>query len=284
MKFIKTHGLGNDFVLIDGRKPLHGTNYSKLARKICQRRISIGADGLIVFNKSKSADMKMNFYNPDGSEAEMCGNGIRCLAKYLYEYKIVSKKVIKIETLRGSLKLKLFVEKNKVKAIEVDMNRPIFAPAKIPVKIKSKGPIVDFPLKLMNEIYRTTCLSMGNPHCVVFTENLDKIPVTRLGPLIENHPLFPERINVEFVQVISPNHIKAIIWERGAGLTLSSGTGACAAAVASILNKKTNRRLKVTLPGGKLFVEWDKNKDTVLLRGPAEVVFEGEIIKTKDLK
>ena len=268
--FIKMQGAGNDFILLDA---LHHAiqNPPHLARKLCNRHMGIGADGMLLLLKSSKQDFSLRIFNADGSEAEMCGNGIRCLARYIKDAGISSKKELMIDTPAGPRKVK-----HVGKLIEVDMGEPIMKGKDIPVHLS--GRIINRPLKTESKEFRITCLSMGNPHCVTYHEDLPSVPVERFGPLLENHSIFPRRANVSFVNVISKNEIHMRVWERGAGETLACGTAACAAAVASVLNGYTDRKMTVVLPGGKLEVEWSPKDNRVLMRGPAETVFKGEIV------
>ncbi|NLW95093.1 MAG: diaminopimelate epimerase [Chlamydiae bacterium] len=266
--FVKMHGLGNDFVLLDCVRqtlPIH----QGLVRSLCDRRHGIGADQLLVLEPSKKADFRMRVFNADGGEVEMCGNGIRCLAKYLVTQTLLPEGEQAIETKAGIMRPR--VEGGR---ITVDMGVPELEGPKIPVRLQ--GRIVDREVTLANEQRRITCVSMGNPHCVIFTENLAACPVRQLGPKIEADALFPRRVNVEFVQAESPARISMRVWERGAGETAACGTGACAAAVASVLTGRTGRDLVVALPGGELSIRWDEDGH-VLMTGPAEEVFRGEI-------
>lgn len=268
--FIKMQGAGNDFILLDA---LHHAiqNPPHLARKLCNRHMGIGADGMLLLLKSSKQDFSLRIFNADGSEAEMCGNGIRCLARYIKDAGISSKKELMIDTPAGPRKVK-----HVGKLIEVDMGEPIMKGKDIPVHLS--GRIINRPLKTESKEFRITCLSMGNPHCVTYHEDLPSVPVERFGPLLENHSIFPRRANISFVNVISKNEIHMRVWERGAGETLACGTAACAAAVASVLNGYTDRKMTVVLPGGKLEVEWSPKDNRVLMRGPAETVFKGEIV------
>lgn len=266
--FVKMHGLGNDFVLLDCVRhsfPIH----QELVRSLCDRRHGIGADQLLVLLPSKKADYRMRIYNADGGEVEMCGNGVRCLAKYLVTAGLAGEGEQAIETRAGIIRPR--VEGDR---ITVDMGPPELEGPRIPVRME--GRIVDREVTLANESRRITCVSMGNPHCVIFVDNLEACPVRRLGPKIETDALFPQRVNVEFVKVESPSRISMRVWERGAGETAACGTGACAAAVASCLNEKTGREVTVALPGGELCIRWDEDGH-VFMTGPAEEVFRGEI-------
>ncbi|MEM2342347.1 MAG: diaminopimelate epimerase [Candidatus Bathyarchaeia archaeon] len=273
--FWKMHGLGNDYILIDNRDGrLCDEVLSPLAQKLCRRRFSVGADGLLLVYDSNVADVKMRIFNADGSEAEMCGNGIRCLAKYCYEGGVIVKSEIRIETLTGIKTVQLNIEDGRVKAVRVDMGIPIFKRERIP--IAGEGEFINEELKVNDEVFKATCLSVGNPHCVIFIENVDDFPVAYYGPRIENHPLFPKRINVEFAQVIRQDLIKVRVWERGVGETLACGTGACASVVAGNILGKVNRECTVQLPGGELKIEYDES-NRIFMTGPAETVYKGII-------
>ncbi|MDP2599300.1 MAG: diaminopimelate epimerase [Deltaproteobacteria bacterium] len=268
LHFVKMQGAGNDCIIIDlmKSKPL---NPQRLARKICNRRLGVGADQLLLLAKSRKADFKMQIFNADGSEAEMCGNGIRCLARYIREAGYTSKKEMTIETLAGIRKVKV-----ASKAVEVNLGEPKLKGKEIPVHLS--GRIINRPLKIDAKDFRITCLSLGNPHCVIYQENLDTFPVEKYGPLLEHYHLFPHRTNISFVNVLSTGELKARVWERGVGETLACGTAAAASLVASVLNGFTERKVKIELPGGKLEVEWNRDDNTVWLSGPAEKVCEGE--------
>ncbi|MGB9716126.1 MAG: diaminopimelate epimerase [Thermodesulfovibrionales bacterium] len=284
MKFTKMHGLGNDFILIDcisSRLKVQSSKLEDLSGKLCNRRFGIGADQLLLLSPSKIADFKMSIFNADGSEVEMCGNGIRCLAKYIWEKRLSDKKVLNIETLAGIIKPEKAGE-----MIKVDMGEPVFEPEKIPVRIVESSKlkvqsskwkkIIDYPLRIKDKLFYITCLSMGNPHAVIFVKDLSEFPVSFYGPLIEKDPIFPKRTNVEFIEVINPNEVMMRVWERGAGETMACGTGASAVAVATNIKGITNRTLTVHLTGGDLFIEWSKDNH-VYMTGPAVKVFEGVI-------
>lgn len=268
--FVKMHGLGNDFIIID-------CTYQKIsdpeefAIKYCHRRFGIGADQLLLIYPSKVADFKMKIFNADGSEVEMCGNGIRCFAKYIWDRGLSDKEILHVETLAGIIK-----PKKRGKFVEVDMGKPEFHPSKIPVNVEGQRAF-DIPLEIMGWQAKVNCLSMGNPHAVVFLDDDPKIfEVTKYGPLIENHPLFPKRTNVEFAYVKNPSEIIMRVWERGAGETFACGTGACATAVAGIFKGFTDKKVTVYLLGGDLQIELKENEH-VYMTGPAEEVFEGKI-------
>lgn len=266
--FTKMHGIGNDFVLIDCRD-FDAMDIAKKAKKLCDRRYGIGADQLLLLLDSSIADYRMLIFNADGGEVEMCGNGIRCFAKYLVAKKITSKTELAIETLAGIIQPKV-----REDMIEVNMGSPILEGKEIPVRLD--GRILSKPLKIEDRSFDVTCLSMGNPHCVIFVDDVEKFPLTTYGPLIEKNELFPKRINVEFVEIINDREIKIRVWERGSGETLACGTGACASAVASILNEKTHKRVTVHLAGGDLDILWGEDDD-LYMTGAAEEVFEGVI-------
>jgi diaminopimelate epimerase len=273
MKFWKMHGLGNDYIIIDNRDAKIGdAEAAELALKLCRRRFSVGADGVLFVSNSAVADVKMRIFNVDGSEAEMCGNGIRCFAKYCYENGIARKNEAVVETLAGTKRAWLTVENGLVVSVMVDMGVPALERSKIPML--GEGTCVNQNLKVNGETYKVTCLSVGNPHCVVFVDNVDDFPVQRVGSKIETHRLFPKRTNVEFAQVLGENEVKVRIWERGCGETLACGTGACATVVAGNLLKKLHSKVRVHLLGGDLEVEYT---DRLLMTGPAEKIFEGTL-------
>ena len=262
------HGLGNDFIILDNRKG-RIKKLKKLAVKLCERRFGIGADQLLVLRNSRKADFKMQIINADGSEVEMCGNGIRCLAKYIWDNNIKSQKLT-IETLAG-----IICPEKSGSQIKVDMGEPLIEGRDIPVRID--GIVINHPLIVKGATFRITCISMGNPHTVILTGNTDRAPVETVGPVIERHRLFPHRTNVEFIQILNRKNIKMRVWERGAGETLACGTGASAAAVASSLLGLTDRKVSIHLKGGKLLINWSKKDNRVYMTGPAVKVFEGFI-------
>lgn len=275
MKFTKMQGLGNDYVYVNCFKEKID-NPSELARRISDRHFGVGSDGLIMINPSDKADFEMEMYNADGSRGEMCGNGIRCVAKYVYDYGLTDKTHISVETLGGIKYLDLTVEEGKVQLVKVDMGKPVLEPLKIPVKADGDR-AVDEPILVGGEEYRMTCVSMGNPHAVVFIGcDVREFPLEEIGPKFENHERFPNRVNTEFVRVIDRHTAEMRVWERGSGETLACGTGACAVAVACVLNGLTDEEVTVRLLGGDLQISWDREKDTVYMTGPAEVVFDGE--------
>jgi diaminopimelate epimerase len=273
VKFWKMHGLGNDYIVIENRNEKIGvTEAAELAQKLCERRFSVGADGLLLVYNSAVADVKMRIFNADGSEAEMCGNGIRCFAKYCYENNIAKKSELTVETLAGIKRTWLTVEDDTVISVMVDMGTPTLDRSAIPML--GRGTCVNEDLQVNGEKYKVTCLSVGNPHCVVFVEKVDDFRVQIAGPKIENHGLFPKKTNVEFAQVLNRSELKVRVWERGCGETLACGTGACAAVAAGNLLRKVGNKVRVHLVGGDLEVEY---AERLFLSGPAQKVFEGKL-------
>jgi diaminopimelate epimerase len=269
MRFTKMHALGNDFIVIDSREAETG-DAGAMARRICRRRFGVGADQMLVLGESGVADFRMRIFNADGSEVEMCGNGIRCLAKYVWDRELSNSDVLRIETRAG-----IIVPERFEGMIRVDMGEPVLEGREIPVGLDGK--VLDHPLRIEDNTFMITCVSMGNPHAVVFLEGgLDEFAVGRYGPMIENHALFPKRINVEFVEVLNPSEIRMRVWERGAGETPACGTGASASAVASSLKGLAGREVTVHLAGGDLSIEWAEN-GRVYMTGPADEVYTGEI-------
>ncbi len=285
IEFTKMHGLGNDFILIDGIKSpevlkLNDRQFASLSKKLCQRRFSVGADQVLLLCPAEEADFRMRIFNADGSEVQMCGNGIRCLAKYIWDRGYSKNNPLRIETLAG-----IISPEKKGRMVRVDMGRPEFQPEKIPVKIEPMPEdMIDYPLTVGGREFTVSCLSMGNPHCVVVVDRTDTFPVSHYGPMIENHEIFPERTNVEFVEVLSRKSIKMRVWERGAGETLACGTGASASAVITAYKGLTNRKVTVHLLGGDLEVEWAED-GRVYMSGPAEEVFQGRMdVKLSELR
>ncbi|MDF9408027.1 diaminopimelate epimerase [Pelotomaculum isophthalicicum JI] len=275
MRFTKVQGLGNDFILADYiEEKFIPDDFPGIAVKACDRHFGIGADGLVPLLTSEVADIKMRIFNSDGSEAEMCGNVIRCAAKYLFEHGIVRKNKIKVETLAGIMIPELIIENERVSMIRVDMGEPRLQRSEIPME-GPPGKVVNEPLEAGGIIYNVTAVSMGNPHCVIFVPDVEQIPLQTAGPLLEKHHLFPCKTNVEFVQVDNQDEVYMRVWERGAGETMACGTGACAAAVASAINGYTRRQLSVRLKAGVLFIEWAANNH-IYMTGPAEEVFTGD--------
>jgi diaminopimelate epimerase len=276
MKFVKMHGTGNDFVLL--RAQGDEQDWSRLAQAMCDRHYGIGADGLILVLPSSQADVRMRMFNPDGSEAEMCGNGLRCVVKYVVDEGLVRPRDgrISVETAVGVLSAQVFGEKGAVERVRVSMGVPRFAPQDIPVLAEGEPPLKDLPLDIEGQRLAVTCVSMGNPHAVHFVERpVAEFPLERIGPKVEHHPLFPQRVNFEVARVLGPERMEARVWERGAGITLACGSGACAAVVAAHLQGLVGERVDITLPGGVLTVEWDEVGECYL-SGPAELVFVGE--------
>lgn len=274
IKFTKMHGLGNDYVYIDAINQ-NIENRSELAKKLSDRHFGIGSDGLILICKSDVADFKMQMFNSDGTEAEMCGNGIRCVGKFVYEKGLTSKTSLNIETIAGIKQLELIVKDNKVEKVKVDMGIPILDSDKIPVITDD---IQNLKLKVLDKNFLFTCVSMGNPHAItVINEDINIFDVSKYGSIIETLPCFPRRTNVEFIKILDKNNIEMRVWERGSGETLACGTGACASVVACILNGYTSRRVKVKLLGGMLEIEWNTNNNHVYMTGEATTVFEGTI-------
>lgn len=277
MQFTKMHGLGNDFVMVTHEDLPVAGDLGTLAREVCDRHFGIGADGLIISYPSDTADIRMRIINADGSEAEMCGNGIRCFARFVYEKGLVSTPRMEVETLAGLMIPVLTLENGEITGITVDMNEPHLEGPVIPVA-SEKERIIGEKIVVDGEILEVTCVSMGNPHCVLFVEDAGAAPVSVLGPILENHPFFPRRTNVEFVQVVDKHEVIMRVWERGAAETLACGTGACATLVACNLNGLTCRKATVHLAGGDLFIRWDEQDNHVYMTGPAENVFTGDYI------
>ena len=275
LKFMKMQGIGNDYVYVNAFEE-NIPNPASYARKLSDRHFGVGSDGLILIMPSETADFRMRMFNMDGSEAEMCGNGIRCFGKFVYDNKLTDKKEITVETLGGIKKLELLLEKGAVAYVCVDMGEPILDAELIPVKT-SKNNVIAETIEVLGEKYEITCVSMGNPHAVVFVEDVDSLDLATIGPAFEQHEVFPARVNTEFIQTISDKHLKMRVWERGSGETLACGTGACASLVAAVLNKKSSREATLTLLGGDLLVKWDETDDHVYMTGPAITVFHGEI-------
>ena len=276
IKFTKMHGLGNDYVYMDA---IHQNieKESSLAQFVSNRNFGIGSDGLILICKSEIADFKMRMFNSDGSEAEMCGNGIRCVGKFVYDKGLTNKTEVTIETLAGVKTLQLNVEKGKVKTVRVDMGEPILTPKEIPV-VSEEEPVKNLTLKAKDKEFTFTCVSMGNPHAITFVENTKEFDVETYGKILEVDKVFPNKTNVEFIEIVDKNHIKMRVWERGAGETLACGTGACASVVACSLNGLTDNIVNVELLGGTLEIEWNKEDNHVYMTGPAVTVFEGELM------
>lgn len=282
MKFTKMHGCGNDYIYVNGfTENLPLEEKPELIRRMSDRHFGIGSDGVIFINPSQEADFEMEMWNADGSRGEMCGNGIRCVAKYVYDKGMTKKTDISVIS-AGKIKyLKLQVRDNGVESVRVNMGQPVLEPAEIPVlpqgeeKWKSDR-VVNEAISVEGKEYRMTCVSMGNPHAVIFAEDVAGMKLEEIGPCFENHKRFPRRINTEFVRVINRNNIEMRVWERGSGETLACGTGACAALCACVLNGLTDEAVTVKLLGGKLFIEWNRKENLIYMTGPAETVFDGE--------
>lgn len=274
LRFTKMHGIGNDYVYVDAFAETLA-DPAGLARRVSPRRTGIGSDGVIVIQPSDCADCRMEMYNADGSRGEMCGNGIRCVGKYVYEHGRVRKTALTVDTDAGIKTLRLHVRDDRVRAVTVDMGEPILDGPRIPVA--AEGRVIDAPLKVDGCTYRVTCVSMGNPHCVTFVPSVAALALAEIGPRFERHRFFPNRVNTEFVEVLAPDELRMRVWERGSGETAACGTGACAVLVAAALNERTGRRATVHLNGGDLEIEWQASNQHVLMTGPAEEVFSGEM-------
>ena len=272
-EFTKWQGAGNDFVIVNGFT-YEVKDFAKAAIEVCDRHFGIGADGLVFVLPSEICDFQMRIFNADGSEAEMCGNVTRCVARYVYEEKMTTKTQITIETKAGVIKPELILNNGKVELVKVNMGQPILMADKIPVCEYGEAEVIAKPLEILNKKYEMTCVSMGNPHCVIFVDQIDAIELEKIGPLIEKHTLFPKKINVEFAQVKGNDYIRMRVWERGSGITMACGTGSCATLVAAVLNKKTDRKATLELDGGDLIIEW-ADDHCVYMSGPAEKVFSG---------
>lgn len=275
MKFTKMHGCGNDYVYINLFEE-KVDNPEKLSIAVSDRHFGIGSDGLILIGPSDKADFRMRIYNADGSEAEMCGNGIRCVAKYVYDHKLTDQTEISVETGAGIKYLKLTAEQGKVSQVRVDMGEPILKPDLIPVQAEGDK-VVDEPVTVAGKEWRMTCVSMGNPHAVVFVDDVSSFPLETYGPEFENHSRFPKRINTEFVQVISRNEASMRVWERGSAETWACGTGTCASVMACILNNRTDNEVLVHLRGGDLTITYEPESNHIFMTGPATEVFSGEL-------
>ena len=274
MRFTKMQGLGNDYVYVNCVEE-KVARPSETAVRVSDRHFGIGADGLILIKPSEKADFEMEMYNADGSRGEMCGNGIRCVAKYVYDYGLTDQTHISIETLGGIKYLDLIVEEGRVRLVKVDMGSPVLEAEQIPI-IGLGNRVLDEPIRVDDMEYRITGVSMGNPHGVVFLKDVKNLEIEKIGPLFEHHECFPNRVNTEFAHVLDRQTAEMRVWERGSGETLACGTGACAVAVACVLNGYTEEEVTVKLLGGELQIRWDREKDRVYMTGPAEVVFDGE--------
>ncbi len=279
LEFVKMEGLGNDFILLDDRtlSIKEKTDYPSLSRRLCSRHFGIGADGIILILAPEDGDIKFRIYNSDGSQAQMCGNGMRCFAKYLYEQKILPQKKMVVETRAGIVIPEVKVDENDtVLCVTVDMGEPILSCPDIPFNSQHQS-AVEEALAVGSETFLITAVSMGNPHAVIFVDDVRAVQVDEIGPLIETHERFPEKTNVEFIEVVNPGELKMKVWERGAGITLACGTGACAAVVAAFLTGRSDRQAVVHLDGGDLEIVWDKDTNHIFKTGPANYVFNGWI-------
>jgi diaminopimelate epimerase len=279
MRFTKMHGAGNDYVYVNCFDQPVPANPAELAKRVSDRHFGIGGDGLILIRPSEVADARMQMFNADGSQSEMCGNGLRCVGKYVYDHGLCRKKTLQIETDRGVLSLELEVADEKVRRVRIDMGEPILEPARVPTRLPGNpavpgGAAVNVVLSVAEDSFLVTCVSMGNPHCVMFVDELTDDFIGTFGPLIEINRNFPKRVNAEFVQVISPNEVRMRVWERGTGETLACGTGACAVCVAGVLTGRTERKVLIHLRGGDLELDWSENNH-VYLTGEAVEVFSG---------
>jgi diaminopimelate epimerase len=280
VRFTKMQALGNDYVYVNGFEESLPENFEKLAREISDRHFGVGGDGLVMILPSDKADARMRMFNADGSESEMCGNAIRCVAKYLHDHGICPRETLEIETGAGVLTLELEIENGRCGRVRVDMGRPILRPADIPTTLRDPGgseekPVVEVPQVINQRSFLLTCVSVGNPHCVVFVDALEDELVHQVGPRLEIDGHFPNRVNVEFVEVLSEQELRMRVWERGSGETLACGTGACAVCVAGVLAGKSSREVLVHLPGGDLNIEWSEADDHLFMTGPAVEVFSG---------
>lgn len=277
MKFTKMQGCGNDYVYINGfTEKIPQEQKTEIVKKISDRHFGIGSDGAIFINPASEADFEMEMYNADGSRSEMCGNGMRCVGKYVYDYGLTDRTEFSVIS-AGKIKyLTLTVEEGKAVQIKVNMGSPILTPAEIPV-VANGEKVVDEPITVLDKEYRMTCVSMGNPHAVVFVDDVMEFPLNEVGPYFENNERFPNRTNTEFVQVVDRNHIKMRVYERGTGETLACGTGCCASAVACVLNGLTDNQVYVEVLGGVIYIEWNREENQIYMTGPAVTVFDGEI-------
>lgn len=275
MKFTKMQGAGNDYIYVNCFAE-QVTNPNALAKKVSDRHFGIGSDGLVLICPSQVADFRMDMFNSDGSQAEMCGNAIRCVGKYVYDRHLTEKTVITVETLAGIKTLWLNIEDGVCVSVRVDMGEPILQPEKVPVNFAGDV-VINQPISILGNTYGITCVSMGNPHAVTFLPEVEDLPLEQIGPKFEHYEQFPARINTEFVKVLDRRTLRMRVWERGAGETWACGTGACATLVAAVLNDKTDRAAEIILNGGTLFIEWNEENNHVYMTGPAVTVFDGEI-------
>lgn len=277
MKFTKMQGCGNDYVYVNGFvEKIESEAKPDIVRRLSDRHFGIGGDGVIFINPSEIADFEMEMFNADGSRSQMCGNGIRCVAKYVYDYGLTDKTSLTIESYGAIKYIDLTVENGKVSLVKVNMGAPILRAEEVPV-VSENEQVVDEEIEVEGKLYRMTCVSMGNPHAIVFMDDVKKLDIEKVGPFFENHKRFPERVNTEFVKVLDRNTVEMRVWERGTGETLACGTGCCAIAVACCLNGLTDNRVTVKVLGGELLCEWDREENLVYMTGPAVSVFDGEI-------
>ncbi|AIF51947.1 diaminopimelate epimerase [Pelosinus sp. UFO1] len=274
--FSKWHGLGNDFVIVNGLEESI-ENYEEMAIKVCDRHFGIGADGLVILLKSEIADFKMRIFNSDGSEAEMCGNVTRCMARYVFEHGLTDKKKITLETKAGIIKPELIFTNGILDTVRVDMGEPRLKRSEIPMDGNADEQVINEILRVGDVEYNITCVSMGNPHCIIFVDDLTLVDLSVIGPKIETDPIFPKKTNVEFVQVLNKQKLRMRVWERGAGVTMACGTGTCATLVAAVLNGKADRQATIELDGGTLFIEWGLDNH-IYMSGPAVEVFRGKYL------
>ena len=277
LAFTKMEGCGNDYVYINGfTQSVPAEEKPALVRRLSDRHFGIGGDGVIFINPAKEADFEMEMWNADGTRSEMCGNGIRCVARYVYDFGLTDQKEFSIVSAGKVKYMTLYEQDGQISAVRVNMGQPIQEADQIPVRA-DHSPVINVPIEVQGKEYRMTCVSMGNPHAVVFVDSTEDFPLEQVGPYFENHPCFPNRTNTEFVQVIDRGRVRMRVWERGTGETLACGTGCCATAVACVLNGLTDNAITVEVLGGELRIEWDRENDLVWMTGPATVVFSGEI-------
>lgn len=277
MKFTKMHGCGNDYIYVNGaQERISAEEKPELVRRLSDRHFGIGGDGVIFINPSIEADFEMEMYNSDGSRAEMCGNGIRCVAKYVYDKGLTEQTSISVVSCGQIKYLDLYLDDGKVSTVKVNMGAPILRANEIPV-ISDSEEVIAERIEVGNDVYKMTCVSMGNPHAVIFMDDVENLKIEQIGPLFEKHIRFPKKINTEFVKIVDKKNVEMRVWERGAGETLACGTGCCAAVVACILNGLTENEVTVKLLGGKIKIEWDRVNNLVYMTGPAVTIFDGEI-------
>ena len=277
LAFTKMEGCGNDYVYINGfTQSVPAEEKPALVRRLSDRHFGIGGDGVIFINPAEEADFEMEMWNAAGTRSEMCGNGIRCVARYVYDFGLTDQKEFSIVSAGKVKYMTLYEQDGQISAVRVNMGQPILEADQIPVRA-DHSPVINVPIEVQGKEYRMTCVSMGNPHAVVFVDSTEDFPLEQVGPYFENHPCFPNRTNTEFVQVIDRSRVRMRVWERGTGETLACGTGCCATAVACVLNGLTDNAITVEVLGGALQIEWDRDNDLVWMTGPATVVFSGEI-------